>query len=115
MNSLRFRLLSDGSSDRALLPLLTWVLIENGVTCAIQPQWADLRRVRLPERTLTARIEMSVYPFPCDMLFIHRDAETQPWQRRRDEIQAALSALPGDGLPSPWNPCPTQRRSCTSG
>lgn len=76
MNSLRFRLLSDGSSDRALLPLLTWVLIENGVTCAIQPQWADLRRVRLPERTLTARIEMSVYLFPCDMLFIHCDAET---------------------------------------
>jgi hypothetical protein len=99
MNSLRYTLLTDGSSDRALLPLLTWVLIENGVTGAIQPEWADLRRVKLPRSTLAVRIEMSLALYPCDILFVHRDAEAQPWQRRQAEIQQALAELDGPALP----------------
>lgn len=35
MNELRYTLLSDGPSDRALLPILTWLLRQNGVTGAI--------------------------------------------------------------------------------
>lgn len=35
MNEIRYTLLSDGSSDKALLPILTWLLRLHGVECAI--------------------------------------------------------------------------------
>jgi len=42
MKELRYTLVTDGSSDRALLPILTWLLRENGFSEAIQPEWADI-------------------------------------------------------------------------
>ena len=50
MDELRYTLVSEGSSDVALLPILDWLLIENGVRCAIQPAWADLSVLPLPDR-----------------------------------------------------------------
>lgn len=35
MKELRYTLLSDGPSDQALIPILTWVLVQHGVQCAI--------------------------------------------------------------------------------
>jgi len=46
MKELYYTFLTDGSSDKALMPVLTWLLRVNQVECAIQPQWADLRRLR---------------------------------------------------------------------
>ena len=43
MDELRYTLVAEGGSDRALLPVLDWLLIENGVRCPIQAAWADLR------------------------------------------------------------------------
>ena len=45
MDALRYTLLSDGSSDQALVPILTWLLRAQGIHGAIQPEWADLRRL----------------------------------------------------------------------
>ncbi|MEH2437636.1 MAG: hypothetical protein V7K25_25980 [Nostoc sp.] len=42
MKELCYTLLSDGSSDKALMPILTWLLREHQVECAIQSNWADL-------------------------------------------------------------------------
>lgn len=93
MIELRYTLVSDGSSDRALLPVLSWLLRENQVRCPIQPEWADLRRMRQPPRKLTTRIQVSLEFFPCDLLFVHRDAEDFPFSRRQTEINNALSRL----------------------
>jgi hypothetical protein len=38
MRELRYTLLSDGSSDRALLPVLTWLLHEHTFEFAIQSE-----------------------------------------------------------------------------
>ena len=54
MDALRYTLLSDGSSDQALMPILTWLLREQGVYGAIQPEWADLRRLPRPPSALFA-------------------------------------------------------------
>lgn len=78
MTELRYTLLSDGSSDEVLLPILTWLLRTNGVQCAIQPAWADLRRLRQPPSKLSGRIKTSIDLFPCDLLFVHRDTESAP-------------------------------------
>jgi hypothetical protein len=93
MIELRYTLVSDGSSDRALLPVLSWLLRENQVRCPIQAEWADLRRICNPPRRLAARIQVSLEFFPCDLLFVHRDAETFPFIRRKAEINNALSRL----------------------
>lgn len=93
MNELRFTLLSDGSSDEALLPILTWLLRENGVQSAIQSAWADLRRLRRPPQKLSERIKRSVDLYPCDLLFIHRDAENVPYDIRLAEIREAIQEV----------------------
>lgn len=101
MNGLRYTLLSDGSSDRALLPLLTWLLQVNGVQRPIQPEWADLRRLPRPPQTLTARIRVALDLYPCDLLFIHRDAERQAPELRRGEIGRALQEMTNTGPSKP--------------
>lgn len=89
MNEFTYSLLGDGSSDKRLLPLITWLLRTHLPDCAIQPQWADLSR--LPKRpiNLAERIESTLDLYPCDILFIHRDAEGQSHSTREDEIRDA--------------------------
>ncbi|NEQ22731.1 MAG: DUF4276 family protein [Microcoleus sp. SIO2G3] len=90
MKELRYTLLSDGSSDSALIPVLTWLLQAHLVDCAIQHEWADLRRVpKSLKDTFAKRIKLAVELYPCELLFIHRDAEKEPRQKRVDEIRKA--------------------------
>ncbi len=90
MKELRYTLLSDGSSDRALLPLLTWLLGQHLTDCAFQPSWADLQRLPRPPKTLAQRIERSLELYPCELLFVHRDAENESHAKRIDEINKAV-------------------------
>jgi hypothetical protein len=99
MADLRYTLLADGSSDQALLPILTWMLRQQGVMHAIQPTWADLRRLRSRPRSFVDRILMTLQLYPCDLLCIHRDAEREPHAVRRDEIQRALNDVGRQGQP----------------
>jgi len=92
LTPLRFTLLSDGSSDRVLLPLLEWLLGENS-SRAFQPQWADLRLLAAPPRTLLERVQAAIQLYPCDLLFIHRDAEKAPREVRVREIRQRLGTL----------------------
>jgi hypothetical protein len=93
MNDIRYTLLSDGSSDQVLIPILTWLIRRHGVTRAIQPAWADLRSLRRPPETLSEKISLSVDLYPCDLLFVHRDAEGVAFSRRRAEILEALAEV----------------------
>ena len=93
-----FTLVSDGSSDRALVPILMWAIRRQGFVGAINYQWADLRNLRNPPQGLAARILLSVHDYPCDLLFVHRDAEGSPPEQRVSEIANAVRSLPGDQL-----------------
>jgi hypothetical protein len=90
MSDLRFTLLPEGSSDRALIPLLTWLLRDIGVGRAIQSNLADVWRLREKPRGLTEKIIRSVELYPCDLLFIHRDADREPQGARVAEILEAV-------------------------
>lgn len=92
MRELRFTLLSDGSSDADLLPILRWLLQENGVQIAIQAEWADLRHSHTSRLSLPEQIQQAIYLYPCDLLFIHRDGENVTRHTRWHEIQKALQA-----------------------
>lgn len=93
MNTLRYTLLSDGSADRALQHVLTWLLREHLAGWAIQPEWADLRRLPQPPRSLPDRIKIGIDLYPCDLLFIHRDAEREPRAVRVTEIRRAVEEV----------------------
>lgn len=96
MRELRFTFRTDGRSDRALMPILTWLLRENGVRCPIQPLWADLYRLpKKPPLMSKAEFESILDLYPCDLLFVHRDAEAQPYEKRVEEIRSVISELPG--------------------
>jgi len=93
MKELSYTLLSDGSSDKALMPILTWLLKENQVNCAIQAEWAELRHLPEVPKPLAQKIIKSLELYPCDLLFIHRDAEKEPRENRVIEIHNALKEV----------------------
>lgn len=83
---LRFTLLSDGPSDKALMPILEWLLKDIGVTVPIQSEWADLSRLPRPPKLLPEKIRVAIELYPCDLLFVHRDAENEARITRVEEI-----------------------------
>jgi len=97
MNTLKYTLLSDGSSDQALCGILTWVLQEQMKDWAIQPAWADLRRLRHPPSKLEEKIRVAIELYPCDILFIHRDAERANPETRLKEIETAVNEVKDRG------------------
>ncbi len=95
---LRYTLVSDGTTDRALIPIIDWVLLsiaelgERG----IESQWADLRG-RDRDRGLAGKITAALHHYPRELLFVHRDAEASEraiWQQRQEEIRKAMEAHP---------------------
>lgn len=104
MKELSYTLLTDGSSDIVLLPILTWLLETHLVDCAIQAQWANVPKLpksKLPKKlSLSDRIKLSVELRPCELLFVHRDAEREPHQNRVDEIRKAKQEA-GKSVPVP--------------
>jgi hypothetical protein len=94
---MQFTLLTDGISDRALIPALSWLLRECGVNSPLSSQWADFRHLKRRPGSLAERVEKAVELYPCDLLFIHRDAETEPMETRLEEIGEALNSLIDEG------------------
>lgn len=86
MQRLRFTLVADGPFERSLIPILTWLLREHCGAVPIEPELPDLRRLRSPPRELFERIRRSVELYPCDLLFVHRDAEGESVDKRIEEI-----------------------------
>ncbi len=93
MNEIRYTLLSEGTSDRALLPILTWLLQGHLSGCAVQSEWADLARLPKPPKSLSERIQCSLELYPCQVLFIHRDGDNQGREQRLEEIGKALTQV----------------------
>ena len=92
MERLTYTLLADGASDRSLIPILTWLLRRHCGPLAIQAEFADLRRLPNAPKKLPERIRWAVDLYPCDLLFVHRDAENASIERRLKEIADAVRA-----------------------
>lgn len=103
MRTLRFTLLAEGSSDRVLLPILSWMLLRHHRDF----QWigvpANLRDLPSPPRALAEKITATCELFPADVIFIHRDADRHQPSDRRQEIEEAIKSLSGSPAPR-WVP-----------
>ncbi len=77
-------LITDGSSDRLLAPLIE-LLFSAHTEYAYQVRCAE----GLPPQShgLKARIDSALDLFPCDLLFVHRDAERVKVTIRQQEIE----------------------------
>jgi Domain of unknown function (DUF4276) len=95
MKDLNCTLIADGSSDKCLLRIIIWLLEQHFPDFQVQAQWADLRRI--PNKklvdSLDKRIAMGIELYPCEILFIHRDAETETIEKREQEIYEALGKV----------------------
>ena len=91
---LRSTLVADGTSDRMLIPILERALREavpEGTVLG-RPVMADFSRYREKPTSLQERLATAIRDFPCELLFIHRDAEREPPENRRREIDEAVTA-----------------------
>ena len=95
MNQLKYTLLSDGSSNKVLLSIIEWLLRQHLPQTAIDGEWADLGRLRNPppRSNIPERIKLSIELHPCDLLFIHRDAEGDTPDQRICEINEAIQTI----------------------
>lgn len=93
MKMIRYTLLSDGSSDKMLMPIIEWLLYQHCPGIAVKPEWADLGRLRCPPKLLSERIFVTLDLYPCDILFVHRDAERESYEMRHAEISRELDRL----------------------
>ena len=81
-------LVTDGTSDRTLFPIVQFLLDE----------WSPFpHRIFFAEGlhsgSLPSRLPVALKLYPCDLLFIHRDAETASASIRQQEIKIAASQL----------------------
>jgi hypothetical protein len=90
MKHLQYSLLAEGPSDRALLPILDWLICDISTDVVVEGTWADLRRLYVPAASLPDRIVQAVEYYPCDLLFVHRDADSFGMETRLNEIQQAI-------------------------
>lgn len=89
---MKLTLVTDGSSDRALLPILRWLLALRASE-VFETVWADLRRLQRPPKGLPARTRTAIDLYPCDLLAVHRDAERDDLSHRAEEIAEGTSGL----------------------
>ncbi len=82
-----YTLLTDGSSDEALLPVIDWLIEQHFTDMRFQSQFVrDLGKVG---NDLLSRIDATLRQFPCDILIRHRNAEKESHALRYAEVKCA--------------------------
>lgn len=93
MAELHYTLVADGSSEEVLVPILSWLLRQVFPQHVFAAQFADTRHHRLSDNSLQNRLSVALDRYPCNLLFVHRDAENRPPQLRYEEINTALQSI----------------------
>ena len=93
MKVLRHTLVSDGTTDANLIPIIDWSLKQIGGVSLPSGVRAEFRRLPQPPNGLAERLAKAIELHPCDILFVHRDAEREPSETRVTEIRQALATV----------------------
>lgn len=100
MKHFQFTLFAEGSTDRALLPILDWLIRETLTPDTVGHEFLPKTELR-PQASMAERIRLSVEIFPCEVLFVHRDSDKQDPELRHDEVRNAIEELAANGLVIP--------------
>src|SRR4051794_15078621 len=94
MKVLQCTLVTDGPSDsEMLIPILEWLLRTHCGEIGVKVVHADTLRCREVPKRLEKKIAFALEAYHCECLFIHRDAEGDLPDCRRQEIQNAIDSL----------------------
>ncbi len=96
---IRHTLVSDGTTDANLIPIINWTLKQIGGIALSEGVRAEFGRLPKPPEGLAEKMGKAIELHPCDVLFVHRDAEKQSSESRMAEIRAALAAIPRKNQP----------------
>lgn len=92
MSLKRFTLLAEGSSDESLIPILLWLWRQHRPADElVVPQFADAEYLDIASHRLVDRVQPACDLYPCDVLFIHRDADSELPAAREKEIRDAVT------------------------
>lgn len=96
MDLLRYTLIGDGSSDKALLPVINWLLNDLYPNLPIVDSFAEFGHLPKPpaKKDIAEQIECAAKYYPFDILFYHRDAEENTDRiidKRKEEILGAAA------------------------
>lgn len=101
MPVIRYTLLAEGPSDEALMPILNWLWAQYRPDDLVEGSFADLGYSDLQSRSVEDQVGPALDLFPCDFLFVHRDADRESRMSRRAQVMSAIqratskiSALP---------------------
>ena len=83
---LKYTLVSDGPTDANLIPIIDWIFINTVGIELSEGVPAELWRLKTKPETLAEKLTKAMELHPCDILFVHRDAEKQSHDKRFDEI-----------------------------
>lgn len=89
-DSLYYALLADGTGDRALLPIIEWSLRR---LCK-EGSFAPPSFVPRQHASIEERLDEIVERYRPDLVFVHRDAESQPYETRLKEIPTGDTIVP---------------------
>jgi hypothetical protein len=101
MKPLKHTLVSDGPTDVNLIPIINWTLKKVGGVNLAEGVRAEFWRLPNAPTSLESRICKAVEFFPCDVLFIHRDAEGERMEVRNAEIRASVNSAMASGCKLP--------------
>jgi hypothetical protein len=93
MKVFRHTLVSDGPTDANLIPIINWTLKNAAGVPLSEGMRAEFWRLPKQPETLAERLLKAVELFPCEVLFVHRDAEGEPRAFRCDEIRSAFDEV----------------------
>src|SRR5437667_12763582 len=88
-----YTLVSDGPTDANLIPIINWTLKEVARVQIANGTRAEFWRLEEPPRSLAEKLVKAIELFPCETLFVHRDAEREEPAVRNKEIQTAYELI----------------------
>ena len=86
MKELRYTLLADGGSDKVLISIIDWLFKSR----LDKVSYSGSFYAPPHKGGLSKRVKMTLQYYPCDVLFIHRDAEKAELDLRIQEIENEL-------------------------
>ncbi len=100
MELIRYTLIVDGSSDKALMNIIKWLLDDLYPKTPNKGSFADFKNLQHPPKKgdIKGQIEYTKALYPFDILFYHRDAEANKKNIVDDRISEIVKHLDEDLL-----------------
>ena len=97
MKVLRHTLVSEGTTDAHLIPIIDWSLKQVGGVSLPEGTRAEFGRLLKKPAGLAERLATAIELYPCEVLFVHRDADKTNPANRIAEIREAVAFLEVQG------------------